>query len=309
MKILVTGGAGFIGSNIAKQLVQDGHEVIVIDNFLLGSPDNLKDIADKITFVQGDIRNCATMNEITKGVDVVFNEAAASSSPMFMTNLRDAVSVNVDGFINVLNACKLNDVKALVYASSSSIYGNGESPLNENDKTVVPNFYAVTKHFNEELANVYASEYGLPCIGLRYMSVYGPNEKAKGVYANLVSQFLWDMMKNERPVIYGDGTQTRDFIYAKDVVNANLLAMEYAMSQKKADIFNVGTSVATSLNSLIATINRVLGKSIEATHVENKIRNYIAVQKADTHKAEDLLDFTAQYTVQQGIEELVKENA
>ncbi len=302
LKIVVTGGAGFIGSNLVHQLVADGHEVIAIDNFLLGSMDNLKGLEDKIKFLEGDIRNSGFMNDALKGADVVFNEAAASASPMFMKDLRDAVSVNVDGFINVLDAMRKNNVKKLVYASSSSIYGNAKELLSEDMVTEIPNFYAVTKKFNEDLSRVYSNQYGIDCIGLRYMSVYGPREEAKAGLANLASQFLWGMQNNERPILYGDGSQSRDFTYVKDIVNANILAMN---SDIKWDIFNVGTGKVTSLNELVAILNKLLGKSIEPTYVENKVKGYIAYQQGDTAKAKDKLGFEAKYTLEQGLEEMI----
>ncbi len=305
MKIVVTGGAGFIGSNLVKRLVEDGHDVTVIDNFLLGTMDNLEPVKDKIKFLEGDIRNSGFMNDALKGADVVFNEAAASASPMFMDNLRDAVSVNVDGFINVLDAMRKNGVKKLVYASTSSIYGNAAPPLREDMVTDIPNFYAVTKKLNEDISKVYSKEYGIDCVGLRYMSVYGPNEEGKAGLANLASQFLWSMQKDEKPVLYGDGSQTRDFTYVKDVVEANVLAMN---SDVKWDIFNVGTGKVTSLNELVDILNKLLGKNIESEYIENKIKNYIAVQQGDTEKAKKVLDFEARYSVEDGLKEMIGGN-
>ena len=303
MKIVVTGGAGFIGSNLVKRLVEDGHDVTVIDNFLLGTMDNRHPVQDKIKFLEGDIRNSGFMNEALKGVDVVFNEAAASASPMFMEDLRDAVSVNVDGFINVLDAMRKNGVKKLVYASTSSIYGNATPPLREDMVTDIPNFYAVTKKLNEDISKVYSKEYGIDCVGLRYMSVYGPNEEGKGGLANLASQFLWAMQKDEKPVLYGDGSQTRDFVFVKDVVEANILAMN---SDVKWDIFNVGTGKVTSLNELVDILNKLLGKNIESEYIENKIKNYIAVQQGSTEKAKKGLGFESKYSVEDGLKEIIQ---
>ena len=226
MKILVTGGAGFVGSNLVEALVEKKHEVVVLDNFSLGRKENLKTVLGEVELVDGDLRDFDLIKKTTKNVDVIFNEAAASSSPMFKERLRDAVAVNVDGFVNILNAAKENGVKKVIYASTSSIYGNSPPPLKEDMKVVPVNFYASTKLLNEHLAILFSKEYGLETIGLRYMSVYGPKEQSKGIYANLVSQFLWSMQKGESPVIYGDDTQTRDLTYVKDVVKANILAME-----------------------------------------------------------------------------------
>ncbi|MCX6819345.1 MAG: SDR family NAD(P)-dependent oxidoreductase [Candidatus Aenigmarchaeota archaeon] len=297
MKILVTGGAGFIGSNVVEALVRLGHEVVVLDNFSLGSMDNLASVKDKITVIKGDIRDEKTVMNATKGVEYIFNEAAASSSPMFMTDLRNSVAVNIDGFINVLNAARKNDA-AVVYASTSSMYGNNPPPLREDMKVVSPNFYAATKVAGEDLARVFFEQYGTVTIGLRYMSVYGPRERSKGIFANMVSQFLWAMQKNEQPVIYGDGKQTRDFVFVKDVVSAHLLAMKL---KKTGEIFNVGTGKATSLNQLVDILNKVLGKNIKAKYIEMPVKNYINTQLADITKARKMLGYEPKYNLEAGV--------
>ncbi|HLD56755.1 MAG TPA: SDR family NAD(P)-dependent oxidoreductase, partial [archaeon] len=149
MKVLVTGGAGFIGSNLTEELVNKGHEVVVLDGFVLGRKENLSGVLDKIELVHGDIRDFELLKKITKDVDVIFNQAAASSSPMFKEKLRESVAANVDGFVNILNAAKENGVKRVIYASTSSIYGNNPPPLKEDMKVVPVNFYASTKLMNE----------------------------------------------------------------------------------------------------------------------------------------------------------------
>lgn len=304
MKILVTGGAGFIGSNLAIALQQKGHDVTVLDNFFLGRKSNLKTAGRSIKIVKGDIRNTKLVNKICRGVDIIFNEAAASSSPMFMKNLKDAVSVNTEGFINVMNAAKENNVKRVVYASSSVVYGNKKDSLREDMKPEPPNFYSATKLMNEHLATVFSQEYGLETLGFRYMSVYGPNEASKGIYANLVSQFLWTMQKDEQPVIYGDGKQTRDFTYVKDVVEANILAME---SSRKflGEVLNLGTGRNWSLNELVKIINKFLGKDIKPAYVEMPVKNYMASQKSDTKKINSVLGFKTKFMLEDGIRDMI----
>ena len=306
MKCLVSGGAGFIGSHIAEALVEESHEVTVLDNLLLGRKENLSPVMDKIQFVEGDIRDEKLVLKLTKDVDFIFNEAAASSAPMFMQNLREAFSTNIDGLAAILNAAKENGIKRVVYASTSSIYGNNPVPLRENMKVMPPNFYSVSKLACENLAKVFSSEYGVQSVGFRYASVYGPREESKGIYANLVSQFLWAIRKNERPVIYGDGSQTRDFVFVKDVVQANLLAMD--MSKKiSGEVINVGTGKATSLNELVSILNRVLGKNVKPKYTELKIKNYIFGQQADLTKAKKLLGYAPKYTLEEGIREIIGE--
>lgn len=300
MKILVTGGAGFIGSNLVEELVRLGHEAVVLDNFYLGTKKNLEGLDAEI--INGDIRNADVVNKAANGVDVIFNEAASSSSPMFMKNLRDAVSVNVDGFINILNAARDNSSK-VVYASTSSIYGNLPPPLREDMNVTPPNFYSATKLFNEQLAAVYTSEYGIETVGFRYMSVYGPKEEGKGVFANLASQFLWALQKNEQPVIYGNGSQTRDFVYVGDVVQANILAMKKKLG---GEVFNVGTGIGTSLNTLVDLLNKILGKNVKPKYIETPVKNYIDTQLADISKIKKMLGFEPKYMLEEGIKDMLK---
>ena len=304
MNILIAGGTGFIGSHLAIELAQKGHDVTVLDNYLLGSDENISSVERKIKAVKGDIRDYELLKKISEGKEIIFNEAAASSSPMFMNDLSKAVSINIDGFVNILNAARENDVKKIIYASTSSIYGNSHPPLKEDMKTEPVNFYASTKLMNEHLAAIYSKEYGIQTIGFRYMSVYGPHEKSKGRYANLVSQFLWAMQKNERPVIYGSGEQTRDFVYVKDIVHANILAME-AKKKLFGEVFNAGTGKCVSLNGLISTINKILGKSIEPEYVEIPVKNYIMTQLADISKIRDALGFEPRYGLEEGIRDII----
>ena len=246
-----------------------GHEVTVLDDFSLGKKDNLSAVKDKIEIVKGDVRDLDLIKNITKGVDFIFHQAAASSSPMFIKDLKNAFSVNIDGFINILNASRDNGVKKIIHASTSSLYGNNSGPLREDMNIIPPNFYSVSKLAAEHLGTLFSNEYGLDIIGLRYMSIYGPHEKSKGKFANLVSQFLWSMLKDERPVLYGDGTQTRDFTFVGDAVQANILAMN---SKIKNDIFNVGTGKTTSLNELVEIINKLLKKNIEPKYIEIPVK-------------------------------------
>ena len=301
MKCLVTGGAGFIGSNIAEALVSLGHEVVILDNFSLGKEENLSGIRNKVEIVKGDVRDSELIKKLTKGVDYVFHQAAASSSPMFSSDLAAAFAVNIDGFINILNSSRDNGVKKVIHASTSSIYGNNTLPLKEDMKVVPPNFYAASKLAAEHLGNIFSNEYGLGVIGLRYMSVYGPHEKSKGIFANLVSQFLWSMQKNEQPVIYGDGKQTRDFTFVADAVQANILAMQ---SEIKNGMFNVGFGKETNLNELIETLNRLLGKNIEPKYIENPVKSYIKSQLADITKIKQL-GYSPKYSLEDGIKMLL----
>jgi UDP-glucose 4-epimerase len=296
VKIVVTGGAGFIGSNLCEELVNE-HEVIVYDDFSFGKMENLNRIKDKVQVLKGDIADSKIKS---LKCDAIVHLAGTSSAPMFMPDPSKGVVTNVDGFLNVMECARKNDVK-VVYASTSSIYGNNPTPLTENQKVVPPNFYSVSKLAMENIAHLYNQEFGIESAGLRFMSVYGPHERAKGKFANLVSQFMWWMLKGENPVIYGDGTQTRDFIYVKDIVQA----IKLCLGVKGSEIYNVGTGAAYSLNQLVEILNDVMGLSIDPTYVENPIKNYIMTQLADITKI-GKIGYKPEYTLKKGIEECYK---
>jgi UDP-glucose 4-epimerase len=209
----------------------------------------------------------------------------------------------VNGFIQVLDFARKNDSR-LVYASSSSIYGGLKPPHREGMQIKVNDLYAEAKLAMERIASLYSDRYGIGSVGLRLFSVYGPNEKAKAGYANLVSQFMWDLQAGKSPVIYGDGSQTRDYIYVNDVVRACLIAME----EDGSYIINVGTGISTTANQLIDLLNRLLGTNIKPSYVESPISNYVSHTRADTTKSKDLLGFEAEYSLEQGISKLLEKS-
>ncbi len=311
MRILVTGGAGFIGSNIAEALVKGGHDVIVLDNFSLGSRENLSELGDKMEIVEGDVRSAETLEPLIKGTDYVFHEAAASSAPMFEPDPRSGAEVNIGGFLNVLELSRKHKVSGVIYASTSSIYGGITGKQKESAPVTPPNFYSVTKLAREHLARLYALDYGLPTIGFRYFSVYGPHERPKGKYANMISQFLWDFQAGRSPVIYGNGTQSRDFTYVADVVQANLLAME-ALSNKRRGVsgesFNVGTGRAATFNDTVNILNAALKKNIKPKYVKNEIKNYVQDTLADLTKVKKFLGYSPKFSLKEGIKKTIEAN-
>ncbi|MBI4163093.1 MAG: SDR family NAD(P)-dependent oxidoreductase [Candidatus Aenigmarchaeota archaeon] len=302
MKCLVTGGAGFIGSNLAETLLAEGNEVVILDDFSMGKMHNISGIKNKITLIKGDLRDEKSVFRAAKGCDVIFNEAAASSSPMFMKELRKSVAINTDGFINILHAAIKYNSK-LVYASTSSVYANNKGSLKEDMQVTPPNFYSVTKLVNEHLAYLFSREYGLQTIGFRYMSVYGPHENGKGIYANMATQFLWEMLNGKAPIIFGDGRQTRDFVYVADVVRANIQA---ANSKVGGEVVNIGTGSATSLNELVRKINTVLGTNMQPQYAENNVKMYIYTQKAEIKKAQKLLNWEPKVGLDEGLKRIAE---
>jgi UDP-glucose 4-epimerase len=302
MKVLVIGGAGFIGSNLTERLVIEGHDVIVLDNLSVGSHDNLVDIS--CTFIIGDMNDEDLLRKCLVGVNYVFFQAGPSSAPMYESNPPDTVSSSLTGFLKTLELSKSSGVKRVIYASSSSIYGNVKPPHSESLHLPAPvNFYSETKIAMERFAYLYSKLNNLDTIGLRYFSVYGPKEESKGCYANVVHQFFWKMKVGEAPIIYGDGTQSRDFIHVSDVIKANLLAMSNGTS---GEAYNVGTGVEHTFNQVIIILNQYMNTNIRPKYIENPIFNYVQNTLADVKKAKRDLKFQAGTSLSDGLKELVK---
>jgi UDP-glucose 4-epimerase len=225
-----------------------------------------------------------------------------SSSPMFKEQPKLGMDVNVLGFMNVMQAALQNNVKRVIYASTSSMYNGNPLPYSENQPITAKTFYEASFRSREIVAQTYYYEHGLSSIGLRYFSVYGPKERHKKEYANNISQFLWDMMEGKPPVIYGDGTQRRDFTFVYDVVSANILAMT---SNIQFGIFNVGTGIGTSFNDLVDLINSKLGASIRPEYVQNPLKNYVHDTIADLSLVAKSLGYRPQWSLEKGVEFLV----
>jgi len=298
MKYLVTGGAGFIGCSIALWLRKEGHQVVAADDLSLGVRENL----GAVHLERGDVRDKAFVEWLAEDVDGIFHEAAKSSAPMFSPDPREGLDVNINGFTNVLEVARRYDLP-VVYATTSSLYSRCPPPHSESQQVVPGSFYEMSMVTREGLARLYTDLYGMSLVGLRYFSVYGPHEQHKGKYANNISQFLWAMAKGERPVIYGDGSQTRDFTYVDDVVEANILAMR---SRLRGEILNVGTGTSHSFNSIVEKLNAALGTKVAPRYVKNPLKNYVAHTLAETSKAERLLAFRAKVGVDEGIRRTVK---
>jgi nucleoside-diphosphate-sugar epimerase len=305
LKCAVFGGAGFIGSNIVEALLECGYHVTVLDNFSTGSMKNLESLSGSLEILNGDIRDAELVKKAMNGSDFVNIQAAASSSTMFKSNPREALSINLDGFTNILQTASNLGIKRVVYASSSTIYGNRPDVLEENLIPLPGNLYATSKLCNEYIAQAFCYEMGLETIGLRYMSVYGPREQSKGVYANVVTQFMLAMQSGKRPIIYGDGKQTRDFVFVKDVVQANLLALK-APSISGPKIYNVGVGTENSFNQLIDVLNLALGTKITPEYQPNPIVGYQMRQIGNITKIQTELNFKPSYTLLSGIQKMLQ---
>ena len=282
MKYAVTGGAGFIGSHLIKNLVERGNEVIVIDNLNTGKKQNIEKISKKIDFFEVDIRDFSAIEDILKNVDGVFHEAALASVQDSFRIPDEFFDVNVNGTENIFKIAKKLGIK-VVYASSTSVYGNPISiPIKENDDKNPFNPYAKTKLEDDKLAEKYAKS-GLKVIGLRYFNVFGPRQSKE--YAGVIRLFLERIQQGLPPLINGDGLQVRDFVYVDDVVNANILAME---SDVEAEFFNIGTGSTISILDLATMIIKFSGLKLKPIH-QPAVPGDVKSTQADITKAKMML--------------------
>jgi Nucleoside-diphosphate-sugar epimerases len=303
-RALVTGGAGFIGSNIVEELVERDVEVVVLDDLYLGTENNLESVSDEVEFIQGSVLDEEKVKEAVQGVDVIFHQAARSSSPMHKEDPAGCERVNVEGFVNVAEAAIEEEVDKIVYASTSSMYGSVSPPHKEDMDLKPQNRYTASKMSREMYAQCYSYKGEIETTGLRYFSVFGPHEKGKGKYANVVTQFLWKMMQGEQPVIWGDGTQERDFVYVKDVVRANMKAAE-TREELDGEVINIGRSDPVTFNQVVENLNSALDKDIDPEKIENPRDKYVEKHRADISKAESLLDWSPQYSFEEGLQKTV----
>jgi len=298
MKYAVTGGAGFIGSHLIKSLLDQGHSVTAIDNLNTGKLDNIKPVLDKIDFVKGDIRDFELLKSKFRDVDGVFHEAALASVQESFSKEKEYNEVNVGGTENVLRLAKEFGFK-IVYASSSSVYGNPvKIPIVESDPKNPINPYAQTKLDDEKIATQYANE-GVRVIGLRYFNVFG--ERQSQTYAGVIKKFLKKARNSESPIINGDGSQTRDFVYVGDVVQANIAAME---SNVNHEFFNIGTETTISVLQLADLIIDAFGLSIKPIHGP-ELPGDVKITKADISLARKLLGWEPKVDIKEWLRQVI----
>lgn len=306
MNVLVIGGAGFIGSHLTELLVGKGHKVVVVDNLYLGDENNLSAVKNKIRFYKYNFRDKDDIAKVIKEnkTEYVFHFGGYSSAPMFDKNEAEACT-DIIGFINLLETCVKHKVKRVLYASSSSIYGSVKLQR-EDVKIAPPSFYALTKFTMEHAARLFYDSYGLESIGFRFFSVYGRHERHKKRYANLISQFLWAIDKGDDVVVYGDGSQTRDFTYVLDLCDAIIKGMETKSANAKGNVYNIGTSETYTINQMIDILEELTGKKAKRKYIENPIKNYVQHTKADVGKIEKELGFKARFSLRDGIKDILK---
>ncbi len=313
-KILITGGAGFIGSNLCDHFISKNNLIVCLDNFSTGRRENISHLEGNTNFklLEGDIRDLETCKRACEGVDFVLHQAALGSVPRSINDPITTNSVNIDGFLNMLVAARDASVKRFVYAASSSTYGDSETLPKVEDKIGKPlSPYAVTKYVNELYAHVFGLNYGLECIGLRYFNVYGRRQDPNGAYAAAIPKFCMQLMAHQSPVINGDGTHSRDFTYIDNVLQMNELAL--ATTNKKAigEVFNTAVGEQTYLNDVLSLLKKYLSEydnailSIETKYGPER-KGDIAHSLASITKAKHMLNYQPSHNLEKGLKEAMK---
>ncbi len=306
---LVTGGAGFIGSNLAEALLEKGEKVRVIDNLSTGKIENLKPLLNDIEFIEGSICDLELCREVVRGVDFVLHHAAVGSVPQSVDQPLETTEVNIVGTVNLLLASVENKIERFVCASSSSVYGDSmDLPFRENSPIVPVSPYAVTKYAQELYCYTFFKVYGLPTVSLRYFNVYGPRQHPRSLYSNVVPAFACALLNGKSPRIFGDGTQSRDFVFVGDVVEANILACY--VEDAKGKSFNIGYGKATTILELLGFMKEILQADIEPVF-EPERPGDVSHTLADISLAEKVLGYTPKYDMASGLKvtlEWFKEN-
>jgi len=299
LKTLVTGGAGFIGSNLVRALLEAGHEVRVIDNFSTGNRANLSDVGDDIEVVEGELRSYERAHKAVRGVELVFHQGALPSVPRSVDDPLTTTAVNVEGTLNILLAARDEEVRRVVFASSSSVYGNsGELPRSETSAPDPIAPYAVAKLAAEQFCVSFSRVYQIETVALRYFNVFGPRQDPRSQYAAVVPLFIQEIWAGRPVPIYGDGMQSRDFTFVANVVDANLLAATTEGASGR--IVNIATGSPISVNELADTIGRVLDREVEKTYLPPK-PGEVRDSSADLTEARELLGYETRVGLEEGL--------
>lgn len=301
---LVTGGGGFIGSNIVHTLVRRGERVRVLDDFSTGKRENLADVADRVTLIEASVAEAAAVRDAVRGADAVFHHAALASVPRSVDDPAGSHEVNATGTLTLLIAARDAGVKRVVYAASSSAYGDQPTlPKTEGMAPSPLSPYAASKLAGEHYCQAFTASYGLATVCLRYFNIYGPRQDPQSVYAAVIPRFIMAMLRGERPVIFGDGEQSRDFTFVDDCVAANLLA---STSNKAAgEMVNIGCGTRFSLNDLVTLLNKILGTAIEPVYEPARVGD-VKHSLADITAARQLLGYEPRTSFEEGLRRTVE---
>lgn len=305
MRILITGGAGFIGSNLAEALLHDDRvtHVRVLDNLATGSVKNIREFLSnpRFEFVEGDIRNYATCLTACNRIDIITHQAALGSVPRSINDPLTTNEVNITGTLNIFTAARERNIKRIVFAASSSTYGDHAALPKVEDKIGKPlSPYAVTKYVNELYAKVYADLYGIEFIGLRYFNIFGPKQNPNGAYAAVIPLFAEALLNNKSPVINGDGSHSRDFTYIDNAVNANILALFTTSPAAVNQVYNIACGEQISLLQLFDGLNKEAGTKIQPIFGPER-KGDVKHSLADISKARQLIEYEPGVTVEEGL--------
>lgn len=305
MKYLVTGGAGFIGSNLTHYLLQQGASVSVLDDLSTGKPQNLADILDSIDFIQGDVRDKSTVQRAMSGCSGVFHLAAMASVQKSIEQPETSHEINVGGTINVLETMKQQGVQRVVLAASAAAYGNQvESPKKESMPVEPLSPYAADKLACEAYMQAYHTSFGLESVCLRYFNIFGPRQDPKGAYAAVIPAFVCKLIAGQRPTVYGDGEQTRDFCFIENVCRANWLAAHIPAEKCDGKPINIACAEAVSLNIILKTLNSLLGSNIEPIYEPERVGD-VKHSLADISRAREVLGYEPAVRFAQGLEKAI----
>ena len=308
-KILVTGGAGFIGSNIIEYLLPKKNKITCLDNLITGKKENIEIFLDNpnFKFIEGDITNIDDCDRACKGNDLILHQAALGSVPRSIENPIRTNDININGFLNILWSAKKNNIKRIVYAASSSTYGDSKKlPKIENQVGLPLSPYAVTKYVNELYAGVFANLYDLELIGLRYFNVFGRKQDSNGAYAAAIPKFIKSFINYESPIIHGDGTQSRDFTYIDNVIQANELAATTKNIKALNQVYNIACGEQSFLNDLVETLKELLSKfddqikNVNVSYGPERVGD-IKHSLASIEKAQNLLNYQPSHNVKSGL--------
>ncbi|MFH1721136.1 MAG: SDR family oxidoreductase [Candidatus Altiarchaeota archaeon] len=301
---LVSGGLGFIGSNIVHRLLDDGKEVRVIDNLATGRKSNIASVIEEFELLEGDIRDYSAVERSMESVDYVLHQAALPSVARSIINPYESNEVNVLGTLNLLKAAHEADIKQFVYASSSSVYGDTPTlPKVENMPVNPKSFYSVSKYAAEQQCIIYNQINGLNTVCLRYFNVYGPRQDPSSQYAAVIPKFITSIAKDESPTVFGDGTQSRDFTFIEDAVLANLKAAK--SSKGVGEVCNIAVGQRRTVNELIGLVNELLEKNIDAEYAKPRPGD-VKHSHADISKAQRLLGYKPEHDLKKGLEKTVE---